>query len=57
MKSTLQTILEELDSKVAEAIDALDTHIIYGEHLTDEEFDVIKDYIDSLEAIRGEINE
>ena len=56
MKSTLQTILEELDSKVAEAIDALDTHIIYGEHLTDEEFDVIKDYIDSLEAIRGEIN-
>jgi len=56
MKSTLHSILEELDSKVAEAIDALDTHIIYGEHLTDEEFDVIQDYIDSLEAIRGEIN-
>ena len=54
---TLKEILEELDSTVASAIDKLDDVVIYGEDLTDEEFDTIQDYIDALEAIRGVINE
>ena len=56
-KPTLANILDELDDTIAKAIDKLDTNIIYGEHLTDEEFDTIQDYIDSLEDIRGVINE
>ena len=54
---TLKDILEELDSTIANAIDKLDEAVTYGEDLTEEEFDVIQDHIDSLEAIRGVINE
>ncbi len=54
---SLKQILEDLDSTIAKAIDDLDTHIIFGEHLTDEEFDVIQDQIDALEDIRGVLNE
>jgi len=57
MNSLLHKILEELDSTIANAIDKLDEAVTYGEHLTDEEFDVIQDHIDTLESIRGEINE
>ena len=55
-QSTLQSILEELDSTIANAIDKLDEHVTFGEHLSDEDFDVIQDHIDALEAIRGVIN-
>ena len=55
-KSTLKSILEELDSTIANAIDKLDEHVTFGEHLSDEDFETIKDHIDSLEAIRGVIN-
>ena len=54
---TLKQYLEELDSCVAGAIDKLDDAVIYGEDLTDEEFDTIQDFIDKLEDIRGVINE
>ena len=57
MSNTLRQILEELDSTIAKAIDKLDDAVIYGEHLTDEEFDIIQDQIDALENIRGFINE
>ncbi|WP_415406861.1 hypothetical protein ACLHDG_14005 [Sulfurovum sp. CS9] len=57
MNTSLKQILEELDSTLANAIDKLDEAVTYGEHLTDEEFDVIQDHIDTLESIRGEINE
>ena len=57
MKRTLQNILEELDSTIANAIDKLDEAVTYGENLTDEEFDEIQDHIDTLESIRGAINE
>ena len=53
----LKDILEELDSTISNAIDKLDEHVTYGEHLSDEDFDVIQDNIDSLETIRGVINE
>ncbi len=56
MKPILPNILEALDSTVANAIDKLDEAVVYGEHLTDEEFDIIQDYVDALEAIRGDIN-
>ena len=55
-KPTLESILEELDSTIANAIDKLDEHVTFGEHLSDEDFDVIQDNIDALEAIRGVIN-
>ena len=57
MEATLRQILEELDSTIANAIDKLDESVTYGEHLTDVEFDVIQDHIDTLESIRGEMNE
>ena len=57
MDKTLGQILEELDSTIANAINKLDDAVIYGEHLTDEEFDIIQDQIDALENIRGLINE
>lgn len=57
MEASQRQILEELDSTIAKAIDKLDEAITYGEHLTDEEFDVIQDHIDTLESIRGVINE
>ena len=57
MDKTLGQILEELDSTIANAINKLDDAVIYGEHLTDEEFDIIQDQIDTLENIRGLINE
>ena len=53
---TLKEILEELDSTVANAIDKLDEAVTYGEHLSDDDFDVIQDHIDVLESIRGVIN-
>ncbi len=53
----LKDILEELDSTIANAIDKLDEAVTYGEHLSDEDFDIIQDHIDALEAIRGIINE
>ncbi len=52
----LKAILEELDSTIVNAIDKLDEAVTYGEHLSDEDFDVIQDHIDALEAIRGVIN-
>ena len=57
MEASLRQILEELDSTIANAIDKLDEAVTYGENLTDEEFDEIQDHIDTLESIRGAINE
>ena len=56
METSLRQILEALDSTIANAIDKLDEAVTYGEHLSDEDFDVIQDHIDTLESIRGEIN-
>ena len=53
----IKDILEELDSTIANAIDKLDEAVTYGEHLSDEDFDVIQAHIDALESIRGVINE
>ncbi len=57
METSFKQILEELDNTIANAIDKLDEAITYGEHLSDEEFDEIQDHIDTLEGIRGVINE
>ena len=56
METSWRQILEALDSTIANAIDKLDEAVTYGEHLSDEDFDVIQDHIDTLESIRGEIN-
>ncbi len=53
---SLNDILEELDSTIANAIDKLDEAVTYGEHLSDDDFDAIQDHIDVLESIRGVIN-
>ena len=53
----LKDVLEELDSTISNAIDYLDQVVTYGEDLTDDDFDIIQDHIDALEAIRGVINE
>ena len=57
METSFRQILEELDSTIANTIDKLDEAVTYGEHLTDEEFDEVQDHIDTLESIRGAINE
>jgi len=56
MEPSFRQILETLDSTMTNAIDKLDEAITYGEHLSDEEFDIIQDHIDTLESIRGVIN-
>ena len=56
METSFKQILEELDSAIANAIDKLDEAIVYGEYLSDGEFDEIQDHIDTLESIRGVIN-
>lgn len=56
MEKTLRQTLEELDSTIANAIDKLDEAVTFGEHLSDDDFDIIQDHIDTLESIRGEIN-
>ena len=48
-------LLEELDSKLADIIDQLEDEQ-QAQHY-DEDVEVCKDFIDSLEEIRGVINE
>ena len=48
-------ILESLDSKLAETIDQLEDELNIQEY--DEDGEVCQDFIDSLEAIRGVIND
>lgn len=48
-------LLEELDSKVADIIDRLEDELHAQKY--EEDGEVCRDFIDSLEAIRGVIND
>ena len=53
MAKQLETILEDLDSKIASIIDDLEW--LQGD-TDDETYEEAQDYIDNLEHIRGQIN-
>lgn len=55
MQEQLMQELEKLDSFIANTIDNLEYMI--SNELENNDSDIAQDYIDSLEAIRGDINE
>ena len=56
MTKQAQEIADIADDKIALAIDALETALIYNDELTDEEREDLQDLVDSLEDVRGVIN-
>jgi len=57
MKDQLNTIKEDLDSKIANIIDNLEEMISsYDIGDSEETMEEAQDYIDKLEEIRGDIN-
>jgi len=58
MTKAFNTIVNTLDSSISNAIDKMEEQSqLHETDLTDEEFEILKDYIDTLEGIRGEINQ